>query len=101
MRSISSGHDLEESKEQQERQEADDYFKLYNWTSSGATWTELDRFLRSKGVTSSSKISKMFNIAVECGIIYKTSKRKYHYNGLNKQTPNDQSEQLPFPKPDP
>jgi hypothetical protein len=101
MRSISSGHDLEESKEQQERQEADDYFKLYNWTSSGATWTELDRFLRSKGVTSSSKISKMFNIAVECGIIYKTSKRTYHYNGLNKQTPNDQSEQLPFPKPDP
>jgi hypothetical protein len=35
---------------------------------------------------------------MEAGIIYKSSK-KYHYNGLNKQVPNDQSETLPFDPP--
>ena len=79
---------------------ANDYFKQFNWTSAGATYTELDRFLRSKGVTSNRKISDLFNTAMEYGIIYKTDKRKYHYKGLTAETINDQPEELPFAKPD-
>ena len=72
-----------------EKQEADNYFKQYTWSSTGATYTELERFLRSKGVTSNRKIQKLFNTAMEAGIIYKSDNKKYHYNGLNKDIPND------------
>lgn len=92
-------NDKAAQKERREQQEADDYFKAYNWTSAGATYTDLERHLKSKGVTSNRKISTLFNIAMEAGIIYKTDKRKYHYNGL-KELPLDTSEQLPFDRPD-
>ena len=36
MRAVASNVDLQDSKVQQERIEADDIFKLYNWTSAGA-----------------------------------------------------------------
>ncbi|MBQ9568630.1 MAG: hypothetical protein IJR24_00905, partial [Alloprevotella sp.] len=89
-----------DEKAKRERQEADDYFKAYNWTPSGATYTDLEKHLRSKGVTSNRKIGNLFNTAMEAGIIYKSDKKKYHYNGLNKQQPNDESETLPFEGPD-
>lgn len=79
--------------------EADEAFKQYSWTASGARWTDLDRFFRSKGITSTSKISDLFNIAVENGIIFKDDKRKYHYNGLKNTMPNDKPEDLPFEQP--
>ena len=99
MRAVASETDITESKNQQLRNEADDIFKLYPWTSGGATWTDLDRFIRSKGITSQRHISDLFNIAVENGIIYKSDKRKYHYAGLSKQAPNDKAEDLPFEPP--
>ena len=89
-----------DEKAKRERQEADDYFKAYNWTPSGATYTDLEKHLRSKGVTSNRKIGNLFNTAMEAGIIYKSDKKKYHYNGLNKEQPNDESETLPFEGPD-
>lgn len=100
MKEVASDQDVTDAKVQQLRIKADDIFKLYPWTSKGATWTDLDRFIRSKGETSSRTISDMFNIALESGILYKTDKRKYHYNGLNQKTPNDKAEDLPFPKPE-
>jgi len=81
------------------RQEADDYFKLYDWTAIGATYTDLERFLRRKGVTSNRRIGDLFNTAMEAGIIYKTDKKKYHYKGLYASQPNDQAESLPFERP--
>ena len=96
MKHIATPEEKADAEEQQARIEADDYFKLYPWTSIGATYTDLDKFLRSKGVTSNRKIEEMFNVAKEYGIIYKTDKKKYHYNGLNKDIPNDQSDSLPF-----
>jgi hypothetical protein len=99
MRAVASNVDLQDSKVQQERIEADDLFKLYNWTSAGATYTDLERFIRTKGITSNRKIGRMFDIAMESGIIYKTDNRKYHYNGLNKQAPNDEQQQMPFDSP--
>lgn len=89
-------NDKAAQKEQCEQQEADDYFKTYNWTSAGATYTDLERHLKSKGVTSNRKISTLFNIAMEAGIIYKTDKKKYHYNGLDRQQPDDEAQQIDF-----
>ena len=100
MRQVASNVDIADAKVQQECIEADDYFKLYNWTSIGATYTDLEKFLRSKGVTSGRKIGALFDIAMEHGIIYKSDKKKYHYNGLDKKTPNDQPEQMPFERSD-
>lgn len=99
MRTTLTADEQEEAKLQQERIEADDYFKLYNWTAAGATYTELERFLRNKGA-GGRKVSMLFDVAMEAGIIYKSDRRKYHYSGLKKQMPNDQSEQLPFAPPE-
>lgn len=84
----------------QERKDADTYFRQYAWTSGGATYTDLERFLRTKGVTSNRKISNLFNTAMEAGIIFKSENKKYHYKGMWKSTPNDLAEDLPFEKPD-
>ena len=89
-------NDKVEREEHREQQEADDYFRAYNWTSAGATYTDLERHLKSKGVTSNRKISKLFNTAMEAGIIYKTDKKKYHYNGLDRQQPDDEAQQIDF-----
>lgn len=96
MRHIANAEEKADAEVQNARIEADDYFKLFPWTSIGATWTEIDKWLYSKGVTSNRKRSDLISIAMEAGIIYKSDKRKYHYNGLNRQTPNDQEEQMPF-----
>ena len=99
MRAVASEQDITDTKIQQARIEADDIFKLYQWNSSGAIYTELEKWLKSKGITSNRRIGGLFDTAMEAGIIYKTN-RKYHYAGLNRDVPNDQSEALPFDKPD-
>ncbi len=76
--------------------EADERLKAFNWTSAGATYTELERFLRKS--VSGRRAGDLINIAAEHGIIYKSDKRKYHYNGL-KELPKDNSQDLPFDKP--
>ena len=95
-----NGQRIVNTKEMELLKEADDMFKAYNWTSTGATYTDLERFVRSRGVTSNRKISTLFNTAMESGIIYKSDKKKYHYKGLNAITDNDQAESLPFDKPE-
>lgn len=84
------------SKQQQEQQEADEYFKLYLWSSIGDTYTDLEKWLKRKNVTSNRKIQDLFNVALEAGIIYKDNKKRYHYNGLHKELPNDKIDDLPF-----
>jgi hypothetical protein len=88
------------TEEQRQRQEADEYFKLYTWTNIGATYTDLERFLRSKGITSNRKISQLFDTAMEAGIIYKNDKKKYYYKGLGGEVPDDHVERIPFDAPD-
>ena len=88
------------TEDQKEKQKADDIFRRYNWTRSGAAYTDLDKFIRKCGVTSSRKVSEMFNIGLEAGIIYKDSRRKYHYNGLQRDLPDDKQEDIPFDAPD-
>ena len=96
MRQVATPTEQAEADVQRARTEADDYFKLYPWTSIGATWTDIDKWLYSKGVTSNRKRGDLISIAMEAGIIYKSDKRKYHYAGLGKTIPNDQEEQMPF-----
>jgi hypothetical protein len=96
MRAVATNQDITDAKVQQERIEADDLFKQYHWTSSGATYTDLENFLKSKGVTSNRRIQHIFDVAKEDGIIYKSGNRKYHYAGLKKQVPNDESETIDF-----
>ena len=100
MRHIATPEEQADAEVQRAKIEADDYFKLYPWTSIGATWTDIDKWLYSKGVTSNRKRGDLISIAMEAGIIYKSDKRKYHYNGLNRQAPNDQEEQMPFERSD-
>lgn len=99
MRTVTTPEEQEAYKDQQARIEADDYFKLYAWTSSGATYTDLERWLRSKGVTSNRKIKTLFDTAKEARIIYQSENKKYHYAGLNKEIPNDEAESIPFNGP--
>ena len=76
--------------------EADERLKAFNWTSAGATYTELERFLRRS--VSGRRSGDLINIAAEHGIIYKSDKKKYHYNGI-KELPKDNSQDLPFDAP--
>ena len=94
-----NGARVVDSKEIAFMKEADDRFKSFAWTSAGATYTDLEKHLKKNGVTSNRRISDLFNIAMERGIIYKSDKKKYHYNGI-KEIPQDNAQELPFPKPD-
>ena len=77
--------------------EANERLKAFNWTSAGATYTELERYLRKS--VSGRRAGDLINIAAEHGIVYKSDKKKYHYNSL-KELPKDNSQDLPFPKPE-
>ena len=100
MRNVPTVEDIEDAKEQRAKIEADDYFKQYPWTPSGATWTDIDNWLYAKGVTSKRKRGDLFNTATESGIIYKSDKRKYHYAGLSGKAPNDAPEDMDFEEND-
>jgi hypothetical protein len=91
-----NGAKVVDSREMQFVKEADERLKAFNWTSSGATYTDLERYLRKS--VSGRRAGDLINIASEYGIIYKSDKKKYHYNGL-KELPKDPSQDLPFDKP--
>ena len=91
---------IAESKEIQMMKDADTLFNGYNWTTSGARWTDIDRYARSKGI-SSSKFSDLLSLACEKGILYRDDKKKYHYHGLKDiPMPKDSTDDLPFPPSD-
>ena len=91
---------IAEAKETQMMKDADTLFKGYNWTAGGARWTDLDRYVRSKGI-SGSKFSDLLSLACEKGILYRDDKKKYHYHGLKDiPMPKDNTGDLPFPPSD-
>ena len=91
-----NGAKVVDSKEMQFIKEADERLKAYNWTTSGATYTDLERYLRKS--VSGRRAGDLINIAAEHGIIYKSDRKKYHYNGL-KELPKDNTQDLPFDGP--
>lgn len=95
-------NDPEERKYQAFIREADERFSKLAWTSNGLNRSDVDSGLTKQGVTSNRRRGDLINIALEKGIIYKLGDKqrpRYHYNGLNKEMPNDQAEQLPFEGP--
>jgi len=89
------------AKEIQWKRECNERFKSFAWTSSGATYSDLDKHLVAQGITSNRKKSDLINGAKEFGILTTTGTKghyKYHYNGL-RDIPEDESEALPFDKP--
>ena len=74
--------------------EAEKIFGQYLCGKSGATRSELERWMRSKGITSNRKIEKLFNIALENGLLTKTAKKKYFYQGTT--IPSNNDDNLPF-----
>ena len=91
-----NGARVADSKEIAFMKEADERLKLFNWTSAGATYTELERYLRKS--VSGRRAGDLINIAAEHGIIYKSDKKKYHYNGI-RELPKDNTQDLPFEDP--
>lgn len=82
--------------------EADERFSKLTWTSAGLSRTEVDSGLTKQGVTSNRRKADLINKALDVGIIYKdgTKERpKYHYKGLDKPLPNDETQALPFESP--
>ena len=91
-----NGTKIANSKEIAFMKEADERLKGFKWTQTGATWTELERYLRRS--VSGRRAGDLINIAAEYGIIYKSDKKKYHYNGI-KELPKDNTQDLPFEAP--
>ena len=92
--------DPEEAKRKKEIEETDNLFKKFNWSHTGLRYTDIESYIKSTGITNKRKIQDLFNIARENGIIYQDDKRKYYYNGLNKELPDDTVEAIPFEQPD-
>ena len=98
-----NGAKVVDSKEMQFIKEADERFGKMNWNSAGLSRSEVDSALVNQGVTSNRRKADLINKALDVGIIYKdgTKERpKYHYKGLDKPLPNDETQALPFDKPD-
>lgn len=98
-----NGVKVVDNKEIQFIKEADERFGKMNWTSAGLSRSEVDSALVKQGVTSNRRKADLINKALDVGIIYKdgTKERpKYHYKGLDKPLPNDETQALPFDKPD-
>ena len=93
---MDNGAKVVDSKEIAFMKEADERLKAFNWTSTGATYTELERYLRKS--VSGRRAGDLINAAAEHGIIYKSDKKKYHYRGI-KELPKDPTQDLPFEKP--
>ena len=77
-------------------------FKDMNWTSGGATYSDLDKHLTSQGITSGATRSKLINAALECQVITSEGSkghRKFYYNG-ERQLKAINPEALPFDKPE-
>ena len=96
---IMSGPEAVADEEQRARIEADARFKTFNFPQTGATYTDLEKHLRSQGITSNREIKRLFDEAKEAGILVKNEKKKYRYNGF-RPIPNDKTEDLPFAKPE-
>ena len=89
------------AKEMALMKECDERFKSYNWTSGGASYSDLCRHLAGQGMTSNRKKENTINTAMEFGILTTTGTKghfKYHYNGL-RDIPEDSEKDMPFEAP--
>ena len=77
-------------------------FKDLNWSSSGVTYSDLDKHLSGQGITSGATRSKLINAALDCQVITSEGSkghRKFYYKG-ERQLKAISPEALPFDKPE-
>ena len=58
-----------EPKPKKEKEPMPNYFKDYEWKDGKATWSELNAFLKKKGISSNRRISNIFKESIEKGYI--------------------------------
>lgn len=83
--------------------EARNIFVQYNWPRNGATYTELDKFIRAQGITSNRRIDNIFNVAKEEGILYTIGTKghfRYFFNGLSDDKQDDDTPKILFNESD-
>ena len=86
-----------QTKEMMEMCQIDNLFKQFNWGRTGHTYTEVTKWLESKGITSHRKQDDLLNSAREYGIIIRNEKKKYSYKGMDKKSKNENAENtMPF-----
>ena len=80
--------------EAEKRKEAYDTLKTFNWTSAGATFTDIDRHIaNTRGFTSNRKRQALIDIAREAGFLTREGK-KYYFHA--EQQPGADQQDLPF-----
>jgi len=83
--------------EAEKRQEAFDTLKTFNWTSAGATFTDLDRHIaNTRGFTSNRRRQNLIDTAREAGFLTREGKKYYFHAEKN---PGADQQDLPFKKP--
>ena len=68
----------EETEQAKEKEPLPNYFRDYEWKDGTATWSELNAWLKSKGITSNRKISTIFRESVEKGYIVRDEKSRQY-----------------------
>ena len=82
--------------EAEKRQEAFDTLKTFNWTSAGATFTDLDRHIaNTRGFTSNRRRQNLIDTAREAGFLTREGKKYYFHAEKN---PGADQQDLPFKK---
>lgn len=83
--------------EAEKRQEAYDTLKSFNWTSAGATFTDLDRHIQNtRGFSSNRKRQNLIDTAREAGFLTREGKKYYFHT---EKKPSADQQDLPFNKP--
>ena len=68
----------EETEQAKEKEPLPNYFRDYEWKDGIATWSELNAWLKSKGITSNRKISTIFRESIEKGYIVRDEKSRQY-----------------------
>ena len=70
--------DETETEQAKEKEPMPNYFQDYEWNDATATWSELNAWLKGKGITSNRKISTIFRESVEKGYIVRDEKSRQY-----------------------
>ena len=85
-----------EDPEAKKRKEAYDTLKTFNWTSAGATYSDIDRHIETtRGITSNRRRQALIDIAREAGFLTRDGKKYYFHAEKN---PGADQQDLPFDK---
>ena len=70
--------DDSEPKKRKVKEPLPNYFQDYDWEDGKATWSELNAWLKSQGITSNRRISCIFRDSIEKGYIRRDEKARLY-----------------------